>query len=98
MEIPVRPFDSGGAVGANSDPAYTAVEIHAVRRDQRRDGEDRDYTASGRADSLTVLTADIALQLLGIEGDPKDYPTLLARSSDHLAQQEFQAGEDALRD
>ncbi|MCL7979388.1 MAG: serine/threonine protein kinase [marine benthic group bacterium] len=91
----VQAHESGLSSDQAAPSEVSAVLIQAVRQDKA--GRDAgDFTATGSPDSLNILTATIALDLLEIDGDPRTFPTLQARSPDHLAQQEFQAGRDAL--
>jgi tetratricopeptide (TPR) repeat protein len=93
--VMVQAFELGVPAGGGEQAGASTVRIQALRQD--RAGRDAgDFTAAGRPDSLSLLTAEIAMDLLGLDGDPREYPTLRARSPDHVALQEFLAGRDAL--
>ena len=52
---------------------------------------------NGPVDSLGAIMTTMAMQLLVLPGEPADYGLLFARSSDHRAVQELEAGREALR-
>jgi tetratricopeptide (TPR) repeat protein len=79
-----------------SDGGDRAVQVTAWVYHPARQMQIDEHSAVGSADSLPAVTAEIAMQLLDIEGDPREYPSLLTRSPDHRAHQEFQAAREAL--
>jgi tetratricopeptide (TPR) repeat protein len=92
----VAASESGGISPASADRGERTVQITAWIYDPIEPIQRDELTATGQADNLSVITAEIALQLLEIQGEAGDYHNLQARSPDHRAHQEFQEGQEAL--
>ncbi len=76
-----------------------SLELAAIiyRSGDRRRHE-RSFRAEGRNSELDLITADLALQILGLHGEPAKLEDLNQRSRNHLAHQQFNDGRAALWD
>ncbi|MFO7588975.1 MAG: serine/threonine-protein kinase [Gemmatimonadota bacterium] len=102
----VSPLAFGASLASRLDADYTvyveardfedSVRVNATVYEPPSQIERDVIPARGMLDSLDAVTAEIALKLLGVRGQGVELPSLLSRSADHLAHQEFQSGRDAL--
>jgi tetratricopeptide (TPR) repeat protein len=94
-----------GQLGASHVVHVYATEVGdsvvLVTRITAREGpqeSEQSFRGEGHEDELEVITAELALEMLGLFDEDVGYDDLVARSPNHLAHQEFQEGRQALRD
>jgi serine/threonine-protein kinase len=72
------------------------VQVDAIVYEPHENVETETFSERGQPDAISIVTAGIALRMLGVRGEGADLTSLIARSPDHRAHQEFQRGRDAL--
>ncbi len=76
-----------------------SMAVVATIRPRGDPGEqERAIRRDGRSDELELITAGLALEILGLHGEAADYDDLINRSPNHAAHQQFREGQIALYD
>jgi len=95
--IRVQAQDLGGLMRPAGGQLQGNVRVSTTILDPSGQEEYQHIPTRGPADSLDVLMAEVAMQLLELDGEPADYRSLIERSPDHRAIQDYQDGREALR-
>lgn len=90
-----RMRDVSAILGRATDSG-DSLEVTATIYVPDDDVEHDHLRAVGVLQELGTITAGIALELLGIHGEAAEIKSLIARSPNHRAHQEFQRGREAL--
>ena len=88
-----RRRDVSAARGTSRQPG-DSLQVTATVYVPDDDVEWDHYSATGALPGIGTITAEIALRLLGIHGEAAEISSLIARSPNHRAHQEFQQGRD----
>ncbi len=72
--------------------------VATIRSRADPDEEERAIRRDGREGGLELITAGLALAILGLHGEPAEYEDLVQRSPSHAAHQQFRDGQIALYD